>query len=350
MDFSRIRNYLFLGLLAVVTFLLAIILRPFAYAIFWAAIIAALFHPVFLRFDKFFKHPNLSATVTLVVVLVVIILPLSIISTLLVREAIGLYGSFSGSGAQVNQSVQGLINAIKHNPLTAQFPVDEAWWTQKFSEGGQQIAAYAFEFVKSLTQNSLRFAAMFIVMLYTLFFFVRDGRKILHKLMYILPLGDKYEVMLYSKFTEAAGAIIKGALILGGIQASLGGITFWIAGIDGALIWSVVMLVASLIPGVGCALVWLPAGIIMLLTGHLWQGLFILGIGSLVISTIDNLLRPIIVGKDLNMPPLLVLFSTLGGVAVFGFSGFMIGPIIAALFLAFWGMYEQYYRADLKRN
>lgn len=350
MDFSRIRNYLFLGLLAAVTFIFAIILRPFAYAIFWAAVIAALFYPLFERINNFFKHPNLSTTVTLVAVAVIIILPLSIIALLITREAFSLYGSISGSGAQVNASITSIIDAIKHNPLTAQLSIDEKWWTQKFAEGGQTVASYIFQVLTDVTQNSLKFGVMFVIMMYTLFFFIRDGKKILRKLMYILPLGDRYEIMLYNKFTEAAGAIIKGALILGGIQATLGGVTFWIAGIDGALIWSVVMLLASLIPGVGCALVWLPAGILMLITGHVWQGLFILSIGSLVISTIDNLLRPLIVGKDLNMPPLLVLFSTLGGITVFGFSGFMIGPIIAALFMAFWAMYEEYYRANLKKN
>lgn len=350
MDFSKIRNYLFLGLLAAVTLTFFYVLRPFAYPIFWAAVLAALFYPFFARLNKFLKHPNLSATITLVAVAVIIILPLTIIGLLLVREAVTLYGNSRSTSGNVGHTLQSIMIAIKHNPLTAGLKINESLWAQKFSEIGQSAVNYIFSALKDLTQNSLTFLAMFILMLYTLFFFIRDGGKILKKLMYLLPLGDRYEIMLYNKFTAAATATIKGTLIMGVVQGTIGGIIFWVAGINGVLIWSVVMAVCSLIPGIGTALIWLPAGVILLLSGQVWQGIFILFVGTLVISTVDNLLRPIIVGKNLQMPALLILLSTLGGIAVFGFSGFMIGPIIVALFISFWEMYEEYYRTELQKN
>ncbi len=350
MDFTKIRNYLFLGILGAVTLLFFYILRPFAYPIFWAAVIAALFYPFYTWLNGWLKHPNLSATITLLAVILVILIPLLILGTLLLKEAVNLYGTLSSSGNLWTAALERVTNFFKYNSYNAQLHIDENFWGAKFTEVSQNVLNYIFTWLTSLTQNSVVLVFMFITMLYTLFFFVRDGAKMLKKLLYLSPIGDKYEVMLYNKFTVAASTIIKGTIILGGVQGALGGIIFAITGIEGALIWAIIMTLCSIIPGVGSAIVWLPAGIVMLVTGHIWQGVAILLVGTVVISTVDNLLRPLIVGKRLDMHPLLILFSTLGGLAMFGISGFMIGPIIAALFLAFWEMYEEFYRTELKNN
>jgi predicted PurR-regulated permease PerM len=126
----------------------------------------------------------------------------------------------------------------------------------------------------------------------------------------------------------------------------LGGIVFFITGIEGALIWGLLMIIMAVVPVVGCSIIWGPAGILMLLTGHIWEGILILAFGVLVISTIDNLLRPILIGKDVEMHPLLIFLSTLGGIVLFGFSGFVIGPIIASMMLAIWEMYDEFFRKD----
>ncbi|MSU75396.1 MAG: AI-2E family transporter [Candidatus Magasanikbacteria bacterium] len=350
MDFTKIRNYLFLGLLGAVTILFFYILQPFAYPIFWAAIVAALFYPLYQRLNSWLNHPNLSATIILVAVIVVILVPLVILGTLLLKEAVSLYGTLSSSGNLWNSALERITNFFKYNSYNAQLHIDENFWGAKFSEVGQNVLGYIFTWLTNLTQNSLVLGFMFITMLYTLFFFVRDGEKILKKLLYLSPLGDKYEIMLYNKFTVAASAIIKGTIILGGIQGAIGGIIFAVTGIQGALIWAIIMTLCSIIPGVGSALIWLPAGIIMLLTGNIWQGIAILVVGTVVISTVDNMLRPLFVGRRLDMHPLVILFSTLGGLALFGISGFMVGPIIAALFLSFWEMYEEFYKTELKNN
>jgi predicted PurR-regulated permease PerM len=168
--------------------------------------------------------------------------------------------------------------------------------------------------------------------------------------MHLCPLGDRYEQKLYDRFTSTARATIKGNLILGAIQGGLGVILFTLTGVPGALIWGVIMMLFCVIPGLGSFIVWFPAGLITILAGNTWQGIIILLVGALIISTIDNFLRPVLVGKDIQMHPLLVLFSTLGGIVVFGASGFIIGPIIAALFMAFWDMYEGYYHEELNHN
>lgn len=349
MDFSKIRNYLFLGLLTLVTILFLYIIKPFAYPIFWAAILAVLFYPLYKKINDKIKHPNLSALISLAAVTIIIIVPLSILGLLLTKEAVVIYNSASGDG-QLSQLLHGALEAIKHNPYTAQFNINETFWAEKFAETSRVVINYIFNFVTNLTQNSLTFAGLFVIMLYTLFFFFRDGEKILKKCMYLCPLGDKYEIKLFNKFTTATSAVIKGLIIVGGVQALLGGVLFWVTGINGAAIWAIIMWLASLIPGFGVGLVWFPAGIIMLVSGHVWQGVVILLVGFLVISTIDNFIRPLIIGKNLKMPATLILFSTLGGILLFGVSGFMLGPIIVALFLSFWEMYEEYYRAELSKN
>ncbi|MBI5729169.1 MAG: AI-2E family transporter [Candidatus Magasanikbacteria bacterium] len=350
MDFSKIRNYLFLGLLLLVTIVFIYTIRPFAYPIFWAAVLATLFYPFYQRLERVVRHPNISASIILIFVTIIILLPLTILGTLFVKESLGVYEALNDNQGQISASIQQITGLLHNNPYLPTFKINDAVITEKITEFGRIVVSSIFNVAKNLTQNSLEFIAFFIITLYTLFFFVRDGEKILKKLMYLSPLGDRYETMLYAKFTATTSATIKGVLLISVVQGSLGGALFAITGIHSALIWGILMAALSVIPVTGAFLVWLPAGVITLLTGHVWQGIVILVVGVLIISTIDNLLRPVLVGKNLRIHPLLILFSTLGGLVLFGISGFVIGPIVASLFLSFWEMYEEYYRQELSRN
>lgn len=350
MDFSHIRNYLFLGLLLVVTVLFFSTIKTFTYPIFWAAVIAGMFYPFYRKINSHLKHANLSAVITLALVLIVIILPLFIMGVLLFNQSINLYSSIHNNGGEIIQTINKTTEWIKHNPLTAKLNIDDTFWVAKFSETTQLFTSYIISAAKNITQQSVTFFFMFIVMFYALFFFVRDGQKLLKKIMYLCPLGDKYEKMLYDKFTSTVRATIKGNLIISIIQGVLAGILFTLVNVNGAIILGLITLIASMIPALGTFIVWLPVGIVMLIAGHTWEGVVILIFGGLIISTIDNFLRPVLIGKDTQLHPLIILFSTLGGLVVFGASGFIIGPIIASLFMAFWNMYEEYYREDLKQN
>ena len=163
-------------------------------------------------------------------------------------------------------------------------------------------------------------------------------------------MGDAYEKMLYEKCRSTSVATLESAFIIGGVQGTIGGILFWITGVPGALVWGVVMMAFSILPALGSFMVWLPAGLIMLALGNVWQGVAILLVGIFIIATVDNLIRPPLLGKDTEMHPLIVLFSTLGGIFLFGVSGFIIGPIIAALFLAIISIYDHYYQSELSKG
>ncbi len=350
MDFSKIKHALFVAILAAITISFAYIIRPFAYPILWAAIIAGLFYPISSWLTKVLRAPNLASAITLILVFLVIVLPIAAVGTLVVNESMNLYGSINENRGQISSSLQTALAWIQNNPYAGRLNIDQSLIAQKFGDAAQYVTSYLILAAKDFTQNSFVFLLMFVIMFYTLFFFVRDGAGFLKKIMHLCPLGDTHEKLLYSRFTSTARATLKGSLIVGLIQGTLGGLMFWFAGIQGAIIWGVLMVLASTIPGIGSYFIWLPAAIIMIIIGKVWTGVAMMLFGGLVIGTIDNIIRPILVGKDTQMHPLLVLFSTLGGIVVFGISGFVIGPIVTSLLLAFWEMYERAYKKELDNN
>ena len=214
MDFTKVRYVLFFSLLIFITGLFIYIIKPFAYPLFWAAIIASIFYPMYKWFNKKIRVPNLSATISVMIVILCIILPITLFTILLARESIDIYISLDNNRGQISESIQGTFNWIKNNPLTSQLNINEEFWTQKFSEMTRLITNFILQGAKIVTQNSLTFLLMFFVMLYALFYFFRDGDKFLKKIMYLCPLGDKYEKMLYQKFTDTTHAILKGVLLV----------------------------------------------------------------------------------------------------------------------------------------
>jgi predicted PurR-regulated permease PerM len=342
MHTSKVQNVLFFTFLVIVSFLFLYLLTPFFSPIFWAAVIASIFRPLYERLNGKLNRPGVCTVIIFLLITLIIILPGSIIGSLLFSESMRVYASHSTDGGNIDSIVKSITGAVKDNPYVARLHIDEKFWTEKFSEIARGISNYIFVQMKAVTQNTLVFVVQFAVMLYTLFFFIRDGDKFLGMAMRVLSLGQEREKVLYERFVATARATLKVTLIIGGLQGALGGLIFWVTGIEGALMWGVVMILFSIVPVVGCSIVWIPVGVIMLLTGPLWKGIFILAFGVFVISTVDNLLRPILLGRDVQMHPLLIFLSTLGGLSLFGFSGFVIGPILTSLLLAMWAMYDQF--------
>lgn len=347
-EFSKMRSIFFGSLIVILAIAMLYLIRPFIYPIFWAAIIAILFYPFYKWILNVIKSPGISSIFTLIAVVIVLFLPLTILASLLINESFNLYESAAEGNwfSHVQNIDQWLINT----PLAPYVESIKTNWTDYATRGAQAISFFLFDNLKEITQNSVGFVFRFFLMLYTLYFFLKDGPALLKKLMRLSPLGDDYETMLYQKFTSTTRATLKGTLLVGGIQGILAGLLFWAMGVNGALILGVLTIAFSIIPAMGSFVVWFPVGIITLALGSVWQGIIILIVGFLLISTIDNFLRPILIGKDIQMHPLLVLFSTLGGIFIFGISGFVIGPIIAALCMAVVSIYEHHFRSELKNN
>ncbi|MDA8125070.1 MAG: AI-2E family transporter [Deltaproteobacteria bacterium] len=339
-------NIPFIILLGAVTLLFLYLLKPFFFSIFWAVVIAGIFHPLYRRVNGWLNRPNLSTVVVFFVIGLCILLPLGVVGTLVFNESVQLYGRLSPDAQNFDRNFQQIIGALADNPLAGRLKIDEAVLSEKIVEIARSITNYIFVHLTALTQNTLGLLVKFAIMLYTLFFIIRDGDMLLRMGMRLCPLGMGREKRLYDSFLTTARSTLKVTLIIGGIQGMIGGIVFLITGIEGSLIWGLLMILMAVVPVAGCSIIWGPAGLLMLLTGHLWEGILILAAGFFLISTVDNLLRPILIGKDVEMHPLLIFLSTLGGIALFGFSGFVIGPIITALLLAIWQMSEEFFPKD----
>jgi predicted PurR-regulated permease PerM len=214
----------------------------------------------------------------------------------------------------------------------------------KLSEWGGHIGALAVSAMGAVARETLSFFLLLFVMLYATFFFLIDGRETLRKILYYLPLPPEDEERLVARFVSVARATIKGTGVVGVAQGALGGLGFWVAGIEGAALWATVMAVLSILPGVGTALVWVPGVIYLFAIGKSLAATLLTVWCVVVVGTIDNFLRPWLVGKDTKMSDLLVLLSTLGGLTMFGAVGVVIGPIVAALFVTVWEIYGEVYR------
>lgn len=349
MDFKKIQSWFFLGLILIFGITSLYIFRPFLFPIFWASILSIMFYPIYQKLYKSTKHSSLSAGLTLLLIVAVVVIPLLFIATLVANESSTLYEKVRT--VDVFESVNNVRDQLGSLPVIGKYIQNLQTQGPEFAQNAASVvSSFLFENLKALTQYSIKFMFLFFMMLYALFYFLRDGKRMLNRLMHLSPLGDEYEAMLYERFTSTARATLKGTVITGTIQGTIGGILFAATGIEGALIWGVLMTLLSIIPGVGSSIIWFPAGLIMLAIGNVWQGFTILAVGVGVISIIDNLIRPPLVGRDTQMHPILILFSTLGGIAVFGISGFVIGPVVIALFLAIISIYDHYYKRELTNN
>jgi predicted PurR-regulated permease PerM len=343
---SNIPFFIIMGL---VTVLFLYLLKPFFFPIFWAAVIAGIFRPLYRRINGRLNRPSLSTAILFLIIVLIIFLPALIIGTLVFRESLQLYETLKPDAQNIDRNFRHIIDALADSPFADLFRINRAFLVEKAAEVVRGITNYIFVHLKELTQNTIGLIVKMAIMLYTLFFFIRDGEKFLRMAMRLSNLGMGRESFLYERFIVTARSTLKVTLIIGGIQGILGGLIFIATNVEGALIWGLLMIVTAIIPVLGCSIIWAPAGVLMLLAGHIWEGVLILAVGVLVISTVDNLLRPILIGKDVEMHPLLIFLSMLGGIVLFGFSGFVIGPIITSLFLAILQMYEKFYRQDLEK-
>lgn len=333
----------FLLLLASVSIAFGWILLPYCEAVFWAVILGILFSPLQRRLlARFPLHRNLTALTTLVASLLLAILPVIVITSLLVQEATEFY-NFIQSG-QVDfshyfrQIKAYLPDAIDNHLERAGYDSPQAVRDKVAAgalEASEILASKAFSF----GQGTFQFVVSFFVMQYLLFFFIRDGRDLMVVIHQAIPLGHEHKRQLFRKFTQVVRATVKGNIFIALTQGVLGGVIFAILGIPGVLLWSFVMTVLSLLPAVGAGLVWGPVAIYFMMSDQLLKSLVLTLYGVLIIGLVDNLLRPILVGKDTKMPDYVVLISTLGGLSLFGLSGFVIGPLVAALFISAWALF-----------
>jgi predicted PurR-regulated permease PerM len=333
----------FLFLLVIVTLAFGVLVAGFIVPIFWAAVLAIVFGPVERRIAAKLggKRPNSSAALTLLIVVVMVLVPLGFVAVAVSREAVGLYQRFTTGELAVSDAMDRWVPALVR--FGASIGITPATVRSNVADAATAVGQFLASGMLAFGQNALRAAAQFGLMLYLLFFFLRDGDQLLRSIARSLPLGDARERALFERFTAVTRATLKGTLVVGAVQGTLGGIFFALLGLEAPVLWGAIMWACSLIPVIGPTAVWLPTSIILVATGAIAKGVTLLLLGTFVIALTDNLLRPILVGRETRIPDYVVLVSTLGGLTLFGLSGFVAGPAIAALFITTWDMFSREY-------
>jgi predicted PurR-regulated permease PerM len=337
---ETIRTIVLLLLIVFFSALFLSMIRSFLMVIFLSGIFSALATPLYARCVKWFKgRRSLASATTLVLIVFVILIPLG-----------GLLGIVTGQAMKVAENAKpwvekqiaqpdAILQAINGLPLVKHIAPYRDIIFQKAGQAVGSMSRLLLNRFSSLTFGTINFLFMLFVFLYTMFFFLMDGERLVHKILHYLPLEDHDEQLLLARFTSVSRATLKGTAVIGVLQGGLSGLAFWVFGIPSAVFWGTVMTVLSVIPGIGTALVWVPAAIILAGGGHYYKAAGLTLFCALVVGSLDNFLRPALVGKDTQMHDLMIFFGTMGGIFMFGVPGIIIGPLIAALFITIWDIY-----------
>jgi predicted PurR-regulated permease PerM len=279
--------------------------------------------------------------------IVVVVIPVLLIASSFVEEGANVYERIESGEINLNDYLDRIRTAL---PAIQRFmdwlELDLTALEERATNGALAASGFAARNAVSLGQSTFQFILSLGLMLYMSFFLLRDGAKLVDLIARALPLGDERERLLFAKFAEVTRATVKGNLVVAVVQGALGGVIFWILDVPGPTLWAVAMAIVSLIPAVGAGLIWLPFSIYLFITGQFGSGLTLIIYGLVVIGLADNILRPLLVGRDTKLPDWLVLLSTLGGISMFGINGFVIGPLVAALFIVFWQIFSRDYNDE----
>lgn len=334
----------FLLLIVAVSLAFAWILLPFFGAVLWGTVIATLFVPLHRRLLAWTgQRRNFAALVTVMIIIAIVILPMTLIAASLTQEALGVYAKVQSGEMdpvrffkQVHDASPAWASTLLDRLGLESLGAVQERLSAGLMAGSQYIATQAL----SIGQSTFDFIANLFVMLYLLFFLLRDEEALSRRIRDAIPLQAEHRQAFLLKFSIVIRATVKGDMLVALLQGTLGGLIFWFLGISAPLLWAVVMAFFSLLPAIGAGLIWIPVAVYLLATGAIWQGVVLIIFGALIIGLVDNFLRPILVGNDTKMPDYVVLVSTVGGLATFGLNGLVIGPVIAAMFIAAWDIFS----------
>ncbi|WP_226562309.1 MULTISPECIES: AI-2E family transporter [Roseobacteraceae] len=346
-EMSRIsaQHLSFLAVVILVTAAFVWLILPFYGAILWASILAILFAPLHRRLQTALgDRRNAAAALSVLICICIVVIPGLVLLAALAQEASNLYVRINTRELNIGGLVTSIETALPPFMREALSALNlgslsdiQTRLTSFLLQVSQVIATRAV----TIGQSAAQLITSLGVMLYLLFFLFRDGASLTARIRQASPLSPDHTDRIFENFSSVMKATVKGNAIIAAIQGAIGGLTFWALGIDAPVLWGVLMGAVSLLPAVGAPLVWLPAAGYLLITGDYLRGIVMLGAGGLIISMIDNLLRPPLVGKGTRLPDYVILISTLGGIVLIGMNGFVLGPLIAALFVAVWQLFGE---------
>jgi len=346
------RGFLLLAVTAV-SVVFVWMIHDFLVALLLAALAAALADPIHRRLLRVLDGRRiLAASLVTLGTLLLVVGPLTTLLGIVVAQAVQIteaVGPWVEQQVEHPERLRGLIGGL---PLLETLGLDALLpETERLVAAAGNAIDAAGSFLVSAVAAAGRLTARFFlqlfIFLYAMFFFLLDGRRLLERILYYAPLDREDEDLVVERFVSVTRATLKGSLVIGALQGLLTGLALWAAGIPGAAFWGSIVLVLSAIPGVGAPIVWLPAVAWLVLGDRLLAGGLLAAWCAVVVGSVDNVLRPWLVGSDAKMSDLLILLSTLGGISLLGAPGIVLGPILAAVFVALWDVYGRTFREEL---
>ena len=323
-------------LLTLITVLFVSIIFNFAAPILWSIVVSIIFYPLYEKLLLMTNKKSLSSMLSLILILLLVIMPSIAVLGLIGNELINFINS--SENYSFEQYFQMIPNESAINQLIAWSGLSINDLIEKADDFLISASKMLYQSVSTISANVINFFVSLFIFVYLTFFFLRDGEKILQHCMDAFPMKNEDESYLLDQFQKTTRATIKGTVMVALAQGFLGYLTLLLIGINGALIWGAVMALLSIVPAVGTVLVWLPIALVLFLNGEIMDASLLIFSGVFIIGMIDNLLRPILIGKETKMPDYLILLTTIGGISIFGITGFIVGPIIASLFISIWSL------------
>ncbi len=346
----RFRQAFLLLLVAGISVLFLLVVQRFVLAVLLAAVFAGLSHPLRDRISaRLPLGPNLTALLTIVILLLGVGIPLAGFLALVTNEAVQVSQGAEGWLEDQSERIERGRALLERLPLVGGILPEGEDLAEQFQEVAGRMGGILMGTLAAATRGTANFLLQAFILLYALFFFLRDGQGILQGVLRFIPLRASEKDQLLERFVSVTRATLRGSLLIGIIQGGLAGVAFWVSGVPGPAFWGTVMVVLSIIPALGAGLVWVPAVVYLFLVERFVAAVALLAWCAVVVGTVDNFLRPRLIGRDARMSDLLILLSTLGGIVLFGAVGFIIGPIIAALFVTVWHLYGDAFSAWLPR-
>jgi predicted PurR-regulated permease PerM len=345
------RYFLIVCIIALLILVLPLI-KLFIVPFILAATFVTIFHPLYLFFEKVLWHnKTASAVVCCCIIIFCALIPAYGAGYVIANQAIELYSTAESKVVEImkkgGEGTLGKIASFKHIRWIRKFNVD---WGASLQEGIKSAANIVTAVINKTSASVLVFIVNLLITIFTMFYLFIDGEAFVRRVNHLIPLRQEYKDLIFSRFLQTSRATIKATLIAGLVQGILGGTTLFIFGIKSWMLWGFIMIILSVIPMMGAGTVLIPAGIIQIIIGNAWEGIGLIFISVVVISNIDSFLRPRLVGMQAKMHDLVIFFSTIGGIAVFGIMGFIIGPVIAALFITLLDIYSTEFREFLENE
>jgi predicted PurR-regulated permease PerM len=348
MEDRKLSRYFFVAVLIGTAVLFFRMVRLFFLPVLLAAVFATLFYPLYEWLLKTLRgRRTLASFLCCLLLLLVLIVPLYLVAEMVTREAIDFYRSAQVDSGDLGQKLQAQLLRLRGLPLARDLKLDQIDWSSTLRNTASSAGRLAATLINKTSRGTIQVLILLFITLFTMFYFFRDGRDLLRRVRALIPLDRESKNAIATRFSAVARATVKGTLVIALVQGTLSGLTLWIFGVGSPFLWGVVATFLAVIPLMGSWLVLYPAALFQILTGHLWQGIGILLMTVIVIVNVDNLIRPRLVGQGTGMHDLMVFFSTLGGISMFGPMGFIVGPMIAALFLSLLDIYSAEFRDHL---